>query len=156
MGNLFPATAPTVFDFDYTVDPAEIDSQQHVHNLRYLQWTLWAAHRHTEACGWDAKRALEVDQIGWVVRSHDIKYRAAAFANDPIVVRTWVSEIAPFASRRRYLVCRTADQTILCRVETRWAFVDLSVRRALPIPEGLLQRMRVPESVPGAPWEDRP
>ncbi|WP_237607462.1 acyl-CoA thioesterase [Roseimaritima sediminicola] len=145
---------PAVYDLHYTVEDQEIDAQQHVHNLRYLQWTLWAARDHTRACGWDSQRALEQDGIGWVVRSHDITYRAAAFAGDEIVVRTWISDVTHAASRRRYLVCRPADQKVLCRVETRWAFVDLNVRKAISIPEALAEAIRVVDKPPGPPWQD--
>ena len=51
------------FDLEHCVADEEIDAQQHVHNLRYLQWTLWAA-GHTRAGGWDAKAALE-EGFGW-------------------------------------------------------------------------------------------
>ena len=67
------------FDYPHTVDPDEIDAQEHVHNLRYLQWTLWAAGDHSAAMGWDSRGALERG-LGWVVRAHDITYRAAALA----------------------------------------------------------------------------
>ncbi|QEG39587.1 acyl-CoA thioesterase [Roseimaritima ulvae] len=144
---------PQVFDFHYTVSEDEIDAQEHVHNLRYLQWTLWAAQRHTSACGWDSKQALEQNGIGWVVRSHDVTYRAAAFAGDEIIVRTWIADVTHVSSRRRYLVCRPADRTILCRAETRWAFVDLNVRKAIQIPPELLQAIQPLEGSPGVPWD---
>lgn len=148
-----PKPGPPVFDFAHTVGEDEIDAQQHVHNLRYLQWTLWAAHHHSSACGWDSRQALEQRGIGWVVRSHDITYRAAAFGGDQIVVRTWVSDVTHAASRRQYMVCRPADRTVLCRVETRWAFVDLNVRKAIPIPPELMQSIEPLERSPGLPWD---
>ncbi len=118
-----------------------------MHNLRYLQWTLWAAGAHIAACGWDAAEALRQD-TGWVVRSHDVTYRAAAMAGDEITVRTWVSEIAKFASRRKYLVCRPADKTVLARVETRWVYVDLSVRKVVAIPNSVASQLG---GLPAAP-----
>ena len=90
------------FDLKHTVLADEIDAQRHVHNLRYVQWTLWAAGQHSEACGWQRESALK-QGFGWVVRSHDVKYRAPAREHDQIIVRTWVSEIAKFASRRKYV-----------------------------------------------------
>jgi acyl-CoA thioester hydrolase len=140
------------FDFQHAVTDDEIDAQGHVHNLRYLQWTLWAAGAHTKACGWDAAAALE-DGFGWVVRNHDVTYRAAALAGDEITVRTWVSDIAKFASRRKYLVCRPADQTVLARVETRWVYVDLSVRKVVSIPENVGVQLEICEKTPDLPWE---
>ena len=142
------------FDICHTVTADEIDAQEHVHNLRYLQWTLWAAGKHTESLGWDAKAALDRG-VGWVVREHSVKYRAAALAGDEIVVRTWVQDLQRFASRRKYVVCRPADQTVLARVETRWVFVDLRNHKALEIPVDLADSLTVCSEPPPLPWEPR-
>ena len=140
------------FDFHHTVTKYEIDSQGHVDNLQYLRWTLGAAGDHSAACGWDAKRAREAG-FGWVVRNHEAKYRAAAFAGDQIVVRTWISEIGPFASLRKYVVCRMNAPEVLTRVQTRWVYVDLRVHRVVAIPETILAGMSVCPSHPPLPWE---
>lgn len=142
------------FDLHHTVSDDEIDSQGHVHNLRYLQWTLWAARDHSAAAGWDVAAGLDRG-VGWVVRSHDIVFRAAAFAGDELTIRTWISQVDRFASRRRYLVTRPADQSILARVETRWAFVDLNRRKAVDIPDALMERIAIVSRSPGPPWENR-
>ncbi len=140
------------FDLCHRVEDDEIDGQGHVHNLRYLQWTLWAARDHAAACGWDSPRALQQDHIGWVVRDHQITYRASALAGDEVVVRTWVEELGRFSSTRKYAVCRPADRTVLARVATRWVFVDLSRRKAIPIPQAASAGLVVAASVP-LPWE---
>jgi acyl-CoA thioester hydrolase len=139
------------FDLEHRVDESEIDAQQHVHNLRYLQWTLWAAGEHTRVGGWDAKAALELG-LGWVVRSHEITYRAAAIAGDELIIRTWVSEVSRFASMRKYAICRPRDQTVLARVETRWVYIDLRQHKVLAIPDELLGQLLVCETPPPLPW----
>lgn len=139
------------FDFHHTVAEDEVDAQRHVHNLRYLQWTLWAARDHNAASGWDAAAALR-DGFGWVVRDHEATYRAAAYGGDEVVVRTWVKDIRRYASTRNYLITRPADRTILCRVTTRWVFVDLNRHRALEIPEAAIAHFRIPETPPKPPW----
>ena len=144
---------PAFFDTVHTVQTDEIDSQQHVHNLRYLQWSLWAAHRHTEALGWDPQQALQ-QGVGWVVREHTIQYRAAAFADNEIVIRTWVHDMQRFASRRKYWICRPADQTLLAKVETRWVFVDLTQHKILPIPDEAKGDLIVLPDPPPLPWDD--
>lgn len=139
------------FDYHHRVTDDEIDAQNHVHNLRYLQWTLWAAGAHTTDLGWDSKSEL-AKGFGWVVRSHDVTYRAAAIRGDEIVVRTWVSEIAKFASRRKYAVCRPADRTVLTKVETRWVYVDLHQHKVVAIPENVKQTLVIPDQAPPLPW----
>ena len=139
------------FDLEHCVADEEIDAQQHVHNLRYLQWTLWAAGEHTRAGGWDAKAALK-EGFGWVVRHHEITYRAAAVANDELVIRTWVSEVSRFASKRKYAICRPRDKTVLARVETRWVYIDLRKHKVLAIPQALLDQLSVCDPSPPLPW----
>lgn len=142
------------FDLQHTVLAEEIDAQDHVHNLRYLQWTLWAAGQHSELCGWDRKSALKAG-FGWVVRNHDIKYRAPARGGDAIVVRTWINQIQRFASTRKYVVCRPADQTVLCRVETRWVYVDLDAHTVVAIPDEVRQQMPLCDTIPPLPWQSQ-
>lgn len=142
------------FDLHHTVTDDEIDAQQHVHNLRYLQWSLWAARDHSAAWGWDAGEQLKLG-LGWVVRSHDITYRAAALADDQVVVRTWISEVSRFALRRGFQISRPADRTVLARGDTRWVLVDLNIRRAIEIPEAVSQPIRVLASAPPTPWGGR-
>jgi len=142
------------YDLSHTVSEDEIDWQGHVHNLQYLQWSLWAARDHSAACGWDAEAGLK-QGVGWVVRSHEAVFRSAAFAEDALIVRTWISEIDRLASRRRYLITRPADRTVLAKVDTRWAFVDLNRRKAVDIPEPVRARMPLLKQSPGPPWQKR-
>ncbi len=141
------------FDLPHTVTSDEIDTQGHVHNLRYLQWTLWAAGAHSRAAGWDSEQALK-QHMGWVVRKHDITYRAAAMEGDAIIVRTWVADIAKFASRRKYLICRPADATVLAKVETRWVYVDLAKHKVVAIPGDLKEQLSVCDPAPHPPWSE--
>ena len=140
------------FDLHHTVTAEEIDAQNHVHNLRYLHWTLGAAHHHTAALGWDSAAALKCG-LGWVVRDHEITYRAAALEGDQIVVRTWVSDVRKYAITRNYAITRPSDRTVLARASTRWVFVDLNQHRALSIPDDALRAIQVCERTPSMPWE---
>jgi acyl-CoA thioester hydrolase len=139
------------FDLQHLVDAEEIDGQGHVHNLRYLAWTLRAASRHSASLGWDANHMQQVHHCGWVVRSHDVVYRAAAFRDDHIVVRTWVSELSRHAATRQSFVYRPQDKQLLARVSTRWVMVDLQVRRAIAIPADIAGKMQVLASPPPYP-----
>jgi len=141
-----------VHQYTHRVTPDEIDQQQHVHNLRYLQWTLWAAHQHSAVGGWDAAGALQ-QGVGWVVRSHEITYRAAAIAGDDILIQTWISEANPVAIRRRYVICRPADRQILAKVESRWVLVDLRIHKAIRVSPEIASQIEVVASPPPLPWQ---
>jgi len=141
------------YQYSHCVTPDEIDQQQHVHNLRYLQWTLWAAHAHSAAAGWDSAAALR-EGIGWVVRSHEITYRAAALAGDELIIQTWVSELTAIALRRRFIICRPADRKILAKGETRWVLADLRRKKAIEVPTEAAAQVQVLVSPPPLPWQN--
>lgn len=139
------------FDFLHTVAADEVDAQEHVHNLRYLQWTLWAARDHNAAIGWDAQAALKKG-FGWVVRDHEITYRVAAAAGDKIVVRTWVSQVNRYACVRKSMVYRPGDRRLLSKVSTRWVYIDLKRHRVLEVPDLAFTCYQIWEKKPPPPW----
>lgn len=141
------------YDVRHTVEADEIDGQGHVHNLRYIAWSLRAARGHSAAMGWDAGRMMDLYGSGWVVRSHDIVYRLAALEGDEIVVRTWIADVARHAATRRSVVCRMSDRKVLARVRTRWVMVDLRIRKAIQIPREIAAHIQIPERVPPMPWD---
>ncbi|MEM6978369.1 MAG: acyl-CoA thioesterase [Planctomycetota bacterium] len=141
----------TVFDLHHTVTAEEIDAQDHVHNLRYLRWALWAAGKHLASLGFDAEVALDAGR-GWVVRDHQITYRRAAKQQDDVVIRTWISDVRKYAVTRGFLITRQSDQSILARGRTRWVYVDLRRHRALMIPEEF-QKSLFAVNTPPPPWE---
>ena len=143
----------TYFDLHHQVLDEEIDAQEHVHNLRYLQWSLWAARDHSAAWGWNSAAYL-ARKFGWVVRDHQITYRVAALANDELIIRTWVSEINPIASYRQFMICRPSDRSVLAKGHTRWVFVDLNTRHAIKVPQEVLDCFEVCQTAPPAPWQD--
>jgi len=113
---------PGVHEHRRTVVPADIDELGHVNNLRYLEWMIAAALEHSEAVGWDAARYAALGNA-WVVRSHAIEYLRPAFADDAVIVRTWVSEMAKVSSRRKYAIAREGGP-VLARAETLWVFTN--------------------------------
>ena len=124
---------PAIFEYSHTVTPDEIDELGHVNNIRYLNWMQRAALRHSDAQGWttDDYRRLG---LGWVVRSHHIKYLQPAFPGDAIIVRTWVSDLKKVTSLRRFEIRRPADDTLLAQASTNWAFINFQTRTLCRIP----------------------
>lgn len=141
------------FDIHHTVAADEIDGQGHVHNLRYIAWSLRAASGHSAAMGWDAATMMQCYGSGWVVRSHEIVYRLAALAGDEIVVRTWIADVARHAATRRSVICRISDRKVLARIRTRWAMVDLRIRKAMAIPAEIATSIAVLPGTPPMPWD---
>jgi acyl-CoA thioester hydrolase len=120
---------PAVYEHHHVVRSDEIDDYGHANNVRYVAWMQSAAVAHSSAQGWTPERYREAG-CGWVARTHFIEYLAPAFAQDEIVIRTWVADFKKVTSARRYRMIRARDGTVLARAETNWAFMDLT--RAAP------------------------
>jgi acyl-CoA thioester hydrolase len=139
-----------IFEYSHVVTEAEIDDViRHVNNLAYLKWMQSAALAHSAAQGWPAAAYQELG-AGWVVRSHQIEYRQAAFPGDSIVVRTWVANLKKVTSLRRYEILRAGDpkQALLAIAATDWAFIHFATHQPRRIPPEVIRAFEI---VPDAP-----
>ena len=127
---------PRIFVRDFTVPEAAIDVNHHVHHLEYLRWMQDIAIEHSAARGWPQER-YQAARVAWVVRLHSIEYLRPAFAGDALSLFTWVADLRPRSSLRKYLAWRGSDRQILARAETLWVLVDAGTGRARAIPEEL-------------------
>lgn len=123
-----------VFEYHYEVIASDIDAMNHVNNLEYLRWTMRAAGSHSRSVGWSSDRFREYG-AGFIVRSHNIKYRLPALLGDHITVKTWVKEFSKVSSIRKYQIIRSSDQKRLADAETNWVFVDFQTTNLMPIPD---------------------
>jgi acyl-CoA thioester hydrolase len=122
-----------VFEYPHTVADDEIDEQGHANNVVYVAWMQAAAVAHSATLGWTAQRYRELG-TGWVARSHTIEYLRPALAGEEIVVQTHVVDLKRITSTRAYRIVRRADQVLLARAETHWAFVDSATGKPTRIP----------------------
>ncbi len=132
----FTVIAPHLFTKTFSIPGDAIDELGHVSNLKYIAWMQEIAIQHSAAQGWSVERYLQNGAV-WVVRSHFITYVRPAFAGEAITIQTWVAEIKPRSSLRRYLVSRTNDQSVLVEAETNWVYIDRQSGRPLRIPDDL-------------------
>lgn len=116
---------PAIFDWKHIVDDQDLDDLGHANNISYLKWMQSAALAHSAAQGWPVEAYHSLGQ-GWVVRSHQIEYLVPARLADEIVIRTSVENLKKVTSRRRFLILRAADQVLLARAATEWAFIEFA------------------------------
>lgn len=129
------------FEFHHTVSHEDIDDLGHAGNYHYVRWMQHAAVAHSTANGWPSERYQELG-AGWVVRAHQITYLKPAFEGDELVIRTWVANMKPATSLRRYEICLRSG-TVLARAETDWAFVNYARQRAIRIPQAVAESFDV-------------
>lgn len=115
----------TPFELAITVQPADIDTQDHVNNVVYLRWMQEAAEAH-----WDAKATAELKtRVNWVVTRHEVDYKAPAFVGERLVARTWVGEPSGATWERFIEIRRVADDRLLARGRSVYAALDPATGR---------------------------
>ncbi len=133
---------PAILEWTHTVVEHDLDGLGHANNISYLKWMQAAALAHSAAQGWPVE-AYAALGCGWVVRSHFIEYLAPALLGDTILIRTWVADMGKVTSRRRFLILRGTDETVLAKAETNWAFVDYRTGSPKRIPPEIARAFEV-------------
>ena len=120
------------FRYAHRVVAEDIDELGHAGNYHYIRWLQNAAVAHSTANGWPPARYTALG-AGWVVRSHQITYLKPAFEGDKVVITTWVADMRPATSLRKYEVHRQ-DGELLATAQTDWAFINYARQRPVRIP----------------------
>jgi acyl-CoA thioester hydrolase len=115
----------TAYTLTVRVAPDDIDAQNHVNNVAYLQYVQDAAVAHWLAVAPADIRAA----VSWVVRRHEIEYRKPGFAGDELEIKTWVGEPTAATWERFTEIKRAADGDLLVSARTVWVLIDAETRR---------------------------
>ncbi len=120
------------FYYNVKVTENEIDFNNHLNNFYYVKWMQESGIEHSKANGITLDTYEKLGAT-WFAKSHYIEYKAPAYLNDEITVKTWISEIGKIKSRRKYEFYRKSDGKLLATAETLWVFVDMQNGRPTPI-----------------------
>jgi len=137
-----------VFEIVITVQPADIDGQNHVNNTVYLRWVQDVATAH-----WESLASVEAQTaIGWVVVRHEIDYQMAANLGDEILLQTWVGEASRLKFERFTEIHRkarpqrtsgTADRQLLAKARTLWVPIDWKTGKPTRVPDDVREKFSV-------------
>ena len=124
------------FRLEMTARPEDIDLLGHVSNIAYVRWIQEVAEAHSASVGWDHTAYVALGAV-FVVRRHEIDYRAPAFAGDRIELCTWAGWWRPASALRRTEITRVSDGAPLASAATTWALVATDGGRPRRIPDEL-------------------
>ena len=120
----------TTFEISVALMPEDIDEQNHVNNTVYLRWVQEVATAH-----WQAIASSEAQgEIAWVVLRHEIDYKAPAFLDDEIVLRTWVGKATRLTFERFTEILRRSDGQLLSKARTLWCPINAQTGRPVRVP----------------------
>ncbi len=125
-----------VYEYKVKVTTNEIDFNNHLNNFYYVKWMQDSGMAHSSANGITLETYKKISAT-WFAKSHFIEYKAPAFLNDEIIVKTWISEIGKIKSKRKYEFYRIKDNKLLAVAETLWVFMDLKSQRPTLIKDAI-------------------
>ncbi len=118
-----------------TVSEDDLDDQEHVNNVRYVQWIQDVAQEHWET------RASEEQKAGlaWVVVRHEIDYKKEALLNDEILLETRIIDTTHVTSLREVVIKNNNSGKLLAKAKTTWCLLDQKTKKPQRISDELKQ-----------------
>lgn len=114
-----------VFEYPISINPLDIDENNHVNNISYLKWVQDVAIAH-----WNSVSDTEMrSNYIWVVNRHEIDYLKEAYLDSKLVAKTWVVEPHGARSYRFVEIYDTESNTVIAKIKTTWILLDLPTKR---------------------------
>ena len=115
----------------------------HANNVQIVGWIDEAARVHGDASGLTRERMHSEGRM-WFVARHEIDYLAESFADDEILIGTWLTGVTKTTAMRATKVWRrpangTLDWELAVNALSRWVHMNLATRRPTRIPAADLQ-----------------
>lgn len=125
-----------IFTLPIQIAPADIDELGHVNNTVYLRWAQDVAIAH-----WQSRASAEMlSSYVWVVRRHEVDYRAPLELGDPTEIRTWVDAAAQGAQWRRFVEIGKPGARASAAIASNWVLLDAATRRVKRVPPEIIAR----------------
>lgn len=121
-----------VFEKAITVNNDDLDELNHVNNVRYVQWIQDIAKAHWEQ---NAIQTIK-ESFYWVVVNHFIEYKAPAYLNDLILIKTYVTKSKGVTSIRVVEIHK--NDKLLVKAETVWCLLSKSTNRPTRITDEIV------------------
>jgi len=130
---------PQPFTIDVGVSDADIDALGHANNTAYVRWMEQCAWQHSAALGLDIAAYHALDRA-MVVLKHELHYLAAAFADEELVVATWImSSDAKLRLTRHFQIVRPHDAKTLLRARSEYACMEISSGKPKRMPAAFIE-----------------
>ncbi len=118
-----------VFTRIIQVTSADLDELQHVNNVRYVHWIQEIARDH-----WLSVAPPElINTAVWVVRRHEIEYKAPALLGETIRVRTFIADTRGPLSTRVVEMFHHENNSLVLGSKTTWCLLDAATLRPMRI-----------------------
>lgn len=115
------------------VSKDDLDDNEHVNNVRYVEWIQEIAKEH-----WLARASEELQQqFFWVVIRYEIDYKREALLGDEILVETFVGDTTHVTSERFINIKNKTTGALLVAAKSTWCLMSHESKRPTRITEEL-------------------
>jgi acyl-CoA thioester hydrolase len=125
---------------------SETDKMGIVYYANYLVWFEIGRAEFCRARGFSYRDMEEQDDAFLVVAEAYCRYKAPAYYDDELLIRTHIAELRRRSLRFGYEIVRVSDDQIIAEGETGHVVTDAN-GRVRSFPEGYAQRLLAPPSV---------
>ena len=126
---------PEVFEQEKKVEGDDLDQNQHVNNVRYVQWIQDVAKAH-----WEKRAGSELrEKYFWVVIRHEIDYKNQAFKDDELLLQTFVGKHTHVTSVRHVNIINKNSNETLVKAKSTWCLMDGESKKPVKITEEMLK-----------------
>jgi len=80
------------------------------------------------------------EKLAWIVVNHYIEYKAPAYENEVLILKTWVEKYSGVTSERQTEIIRKADQKLLVQAKTIWCMIDKSSGKPMRVTNDLISQ----------------
>src|SRR5215207_293978 len=122
---------------------AETDQMGVVYHANYLVWFEIGRTEFCRARGFAYREMEENDHAFLVVAESYCRYKAPAYYDDELIVRTHITELRKRSLRFGYEIVRASNEQVVAEGETGHVITD-SRGRGRSFPEGYAQRLLAP------------
>jgi len=123
-----------IYEKHIIVNKSDLDTINHVNNVRYVQWVQDVAEEH-----WVSKAPTHIlNTHYWVMLSHHIEYKGQAFLNDTLNLVTYVVKSEGVKSIRMVEIYNKDSGKLLTSSETHWCFMSKENNKPARITEEIV------------------
>lgn len=106
------------FSHSFSVSSKDIDENDHVNNVAYVQWIQDVALAHWLAVA----DATMCKNFTWMLTRHEVDYKQQAFENEEVTATTWVGDATRVTCERFTEITRGED--LLVKAKSTWCLID--------------------------------
>lgn len=132
------------YTYKVIVDSNSIDENNHVNNVKYLEWMQDAAMKHTVDSGVYEKTIDSIHK--WFTKKNIIEYEGQSFLGDKLEIITWLSEIKNTSAVRKYIIYNA--RKIIATGESIFIYFSLKEMKPIPIPNIVEKLVGVSKEAP--------